>query len=115
MHASQYVEGAGAVGHGVPVGEDQNWWNGKLGENFAHDNLHGWRELNPDSLPEKGGEGRICLDKSRRNLRQYPTPLSRARTCFRSRGMGIVIIADFVFAFGRTPAGETERPKTQHP
>ena len=41
-----HVEGAGPVGHGVLVGEGQNWWSDKLGENFAHDNLHGWRELN---------------------------------------------------------------------
>ena len=46
------VEGAGAVGHGVPVRKDQNWWSGKLGENFAHDKLHGGRELKLDSLPE---------------------------------------------------------------
>ena len=51
---SVHVEGAGAVGCGVPVGEDQNWWSGKLDENFAHDHLHGGRKL--DSLPEEGGD-----------------------------------------------------------
>ena len=25
-----HLKGAGAVGDGVPVGKDQNWWSGKL-------------------------------------------------------------------------------------
>ena len=50
------MEGAGAVGHGVPVGEDKNWWSGKLGENFTHGNLHGERKLKLDSFPEEGGD-----------------------------------------------------------
>ena len=35
----------------------------------------------------------------------------RARTCFRSRGMGILIKAGNLSAFGHTPAGEIEWPK----
>ena len=36
--------------------EDHSWWSGKLGENFALDNVHGGRELKLDSLPKKGGD-----------------------------------------------------------
>ena len=35
----------------------------------------------------------------------------RARTCFRSRGRGILIKAGNLSAFGHTPAGEIEWPK----
>ena len=48
--------GAGAVGHGIAVREDENGWSSKLGDNFAHDYFHGRRELKLDSLPEEGGD-----------------------------------------------------------
>ena len=38
VHVAVHVEGAEAVGYGILVGEDQSCRNGKLGENFAHDN-----------------------------------------------------------------------------
>ena len=50
------MEWAGAAGHGISIGEGQKWWSGKLGENFVHDNLHGWRELKLDPLPKEGGD-----------------------------------------------------------
>ena len=66
MHASSYTwrgrepsataSQPGKTKIGGPVGLNQNWWIGKLGENFAHDILHGWRELKVDSLPEEGGD-----------------------------------------------------------
>ena len=50
-----YVKGAGAVGYGVSVREDQDWWSGQLSENFAHDNLHGGGKLKLVSLRGEGG------------------------------------------------------------
>ena len=51
-----HVEGAGAVGYGVPAREDQNRWGSELGQDLANDKFHSQRKdvLNP--LPEKGGE-----------------------------------------------------------
>ena len=51
-----HVKGAGAIGYGVPAGEDQIWWSGKLGDNFAHKNLHSGRVIKLDSLPGEGGD-----------------------------------------------------------
>ena len=52
--------------------------------------------------------GRIHLDISGRNFRQYERPPRRERSCFRSRGMGMRVKADAFSAFERTPAGEME-------
>ena len=51
-----HVEGAGAVGYGVPVRTDQTRWASELGEDLAYNIYHSRRKdvLNP--LPEKGGE-----------------------------------------------------------
>ena len=52
-----HVEGAGAVGDDIPVGEDRNGRSGELGENLARDRFfHGRRERKLDVLPEKGGD-----------------------------------------------------------
>ena len=51
-----HVEGTGAVGCGVSVGEDQNWWGTELGEDLACDNLYGRRKVVLNPHPEKGGE-----------------------------------------------------------
>ena len=51
-----HVEGAGAVGYGVPVREDQNWWGSELGEDLAYDNFHSRRKVVLNPLPEKVGE-----------------------------------------------------------
>ena len=62
MHASQYTwkgrePSATASQSGkAKIGEGQNWWSSKLGDNFAHVTRHGGRELKLDSLSEEGGD-----------------------------------------------------------
>ena len=51
-----HAEGAGAVGYGVPVREDHNWWGGELGEDLANDNFQSRRKIVLRALPEKGVE-----------------------------------------------------------
>ena len=81
--------------------------SGKSGENSAHDNLYGGRSLDHYSVHVEGGViGRIRFDKSRRNLRIFPTPTSNVRTSFRSQCMGILTNVDHISSLGCTTADE---------
>ena len=51
-----HVEGAGAVGYGVPVREDHNRWGSDIGEDLADENSRSRRKDVLNTLPEKGGE-----------------------------------------------------------
>ena len=73
-----HVEGAAAVGYSAPVREDKNLRGSEPGEVLANDNFHGRRKD-------------VLVDRSGRNLRQYPTPPISARTCLSFLGMGIFI------------------------
>lgn len=50
------MEGAAAVGYGIPVGEDQNGRSGEFGENLAQNYLRDGPKIKLDPLPEKGGD-----------------------------------------------------------
>ena len=51
------AEGAGVVGDGVPVGEDQDRISGKVVENLAYCCFHGRGEGEVDPLLEQGRGG----------------------------------------------------------
>ena len=109
-----HVEGAGAVGHGVLIGEDQNGWSSKLGENVTHDYFHGRRELKLDSLPEDGGDWADPLGQVTQEF-AITTPPSRVRTCLRSRGIGILVKAEICLRSEEHQRAKWSGPKTRHP
>ena len=66
---AEHVEGAGAVGYGVPVMEDQNRWGSELGEDLADDNIIAGVKTYLTPFRRRAVRGRIRLDRSGRNLR----------------------------------------------
>ena len=96
MLASQYTrKGRGAVFHRVPIGEDQNRWSGELCERVTHDGFQGRRKQNFDAQLEEGCDWSNPFGHISREFRLYERSCGRDRSCFRSRGMGTRVKANF--------------------
>ena len=102
-------ERAGAVPHGILIGEIQGRWSGEFLEQVSHNGLHGRREQNIDAHLEEGDDrsnpfGRMSEERSvARKAAQ-----ERAKLLKKSRGMTRRVKADTFSTFGRPPAGEID-------